>query len=66
VPRLGTYTDARVEAQRLHEPGRDSSTEIRHRIREAEPWRDLVCDCWEAWAATDAPTIAATPTATDS
>jgi nicotinamide-nucleotide adenylyltransferase len=52
------YTDARVEAQRMHEPGRYSGTEIRRRIREGEPWRDLVPDCCEDRVATYAPVIA--------
>jgi nicotinamide-nucleotide adenylyltransferase len=52
------YTDARVEAQRMHEPGRYSGTEIRRRIRAGEPWRDLVPDCCEDEIATYAPVIA--------
>lgn len=51
------YTDARVEAQRMHEPGRFSGTEIRHRIRNDEPWRDLVPNCCEDAVARYAPII---------
>lgn len=39
------YTSARVVQQQLHEPDRFSGTEVRRRIREGEPWRELVPDC---------------------
>lgn len=51
------HTDARVEAQRMHEPGRYSGTEIRRRIRNDEPWRDLVPNCCENEVATYAPIL---------
>lgn len=51
------YTDARTEAQRLHEPGRYSGTEIRRRIRDDESWRNLVPNCCEDEVATYAPII---------
>nr|WP_231737048.1 adenylyltransferase/cytidyltransferase family protein [Halobacterium sp. CBA1126] len=53
------HTDARVEAQRLHDPDRYSGTEIRRRIRAGEPWRDLVPDCCAERVAAYAPVVAA-------
>lgn len=42
------HTDADVDQQQMHAPERYSGTEIRRRIRQDEPWRDLVPDCCEA------------------
>lgn len=42
---VAEHTDARPVEQSLHSPERFSGTEIRERIREGDPWRELVPDC---------------------
>lgn len=53
------HTDAELVQQEMHDPDRYSGTEIRRRMREGEPWRDLVPDCCEDAVAEHADVIRA-------